>query len=152
MALEGVLAGRDDDVELVQEQLDPVGSILYASLSRHNRVILATRQERRLVDHWCRINGLVAHQGVEPLGDSTVRRLRAAGFSPDLYIDANPERAATALKHGVPVMLFTRPLYSRAGHRPDIVTTGLQKPWAQVVAESQAQRAARALPVHGDDE
>lgn len=150
MALEGVLAGREDDIDLAQEQLDPVGFVLYAGMSRHNRVILATRLERRLVDHWCRINGLATHQGVDPLDDRTIRRLRAAGFSPDLYIDAHPERAATALRNGVPTMLFTRPLYARAGHRPDMDTTSLQKPWNQIVKESRAQRAARAIPVPED--
>lgn len=152
MALEGVLVGRDDDIDLVQEQLDPVGFTLYAGLSRHNRVILATKQDRRMVDHWCRLNGLSTHQGIDPLDDHTVRRLRAAGFTPELYIDANPERAAAALRNGVQTMMFTRPLYSRVSHRPDMDTTALQKPWGQIVAESKAQRAARALPLPDEED
>lgn len=152
LALEGVLAGRDDDVDLAQTQLEPLGHTLYASLSKHNRLILATNLERRLVDHWCRINGLTTHQGVDRLDQRVVRRLRAAGFSPELYIDADGERTAAALRDGVPVMLYTRPLYARVGFRPDITTTGLQKNWGQIVAESTAQRAARALPAPADDD
>lgn len=149
ISLEGVLAGKDDDVELTQCQLDPVGHLLYASLAR-SRVVLATRQERRLVDHWCRLNGLNAHAAVTALDERTVLRLRGAGEVIDLYIDHDGDRAAAALKNGVPVMLFSRPLYARASHRPDLPP--LQRPWAEVVREAQAQRAARARVSVPDDD
>lgn len=140
MALEGVLAGRDDDIDLAQTQLDPVGHLLYASLGR-SRLLLATRLERRLVEHWCRINGLVVHDGIVPLDDRTVLRARGAGETVDLYIDHDGDRAAASLRNGCATMLFSRPLYARASHRPDLPQ--LKRPWAQVVRESQAQRAAR---------
>lgn len=151
MALEGVLAGRSDDIDLTQEQVDPMALVLYNGLSRFNKVLLATNYERPKVDHWCRIYGLTLHQGVDRLDERTVRRLRAAGFAPDLYIDHDGARVAAALREGVATMLHTRPLYARPGHRPDLVTTGLQKNWGQIVAESQAQRSARALPQLDDE-
>lgn len=149
IALEGVLAGKDDDIELTQTQLDPVGHLLYASLGR-SRLVLATKQERRFVDHWCRLNGLSAHAMITMLDDHTVQRLRGAGEVIDLYIDHDGDRAAAALKNGVPVMLFSRPLYARASHRPDLPP--LQRPWAEVVREAQTQRAARARPIVGVDD
>ncbi len=148
MVLEGILAGRDDDVELTQTQLDPLGHLLYASLSR-SRVVLATKLDRRFVEHWCRLNNLATHASITSLDDRTVLRLRAAGEAVDLYIDHDGERAATALRNGVPTMLFTRPLYARAGHRPDLAQ--LQRPWAEIVQESQAQRAAMAAARADDD-
>lgn len=147
MALEGVLAGRDDDVDLAQTQLDPVGHLLYASFAR-SRLLLATVLERRLVDHWCRINGLTTHQQLIRLDERTILSARGAGETVDLYIDHNGDRAAAALRNGVAAMVFTRPLYARASHRPDLPQ--LRRPWDQVVRESQAQRAARK-PVLSDD-
>lgn len=149
MALEGVLAGRDDDIELSQAQLEPAGHLLYASLAR-TRLVLATRQERRLVDHWCRLNGLQSHASIVFLDDRTIQRARGAGEVIDLYIDHDGARTASALRNGVPILLFSRPLYARASHRPDLPQ--LQRPWAEVVAESQAQREARArVTVPADD-
>lgn len=150
LALEGVLAGDDDDVELSQASLNPVGGLLYNSFGRTSRLVLATNLERRLVDHWCRINGLSLHAAIERLDDRTVRRLRAAGEVLDLYIDSNEERTAQALRSGVPTLFLAKPLYARAGHRPDLGTPPL-RPWRQIVAEAGAQRAARALPVPEDD-
>ena len=74
-----------------------------------------------------------------------MRRLRAAGETPTLFIDANPYRAAAALRDGVATMLFARPLYARQSHRPDLGQPSRQ--WAEIIAESQAQRAARQRPV-----
>lgn len=142
IALEGVLAGQDDDAELSTTQINPVGQLLYASLARVSRLVLATNLERRFVDHWCRIQGLSAHQGLSLLDDKTIQRARAAGEVIDLYIDHSGDRCAAALRHGVPVLVFSRPLYARAGHRPDLPQ--LKRPWADVVRESQAQRAARS--------
>lgn len=149
MALEGVLAGKDDDIELTQTQLDPVGHLLYASLAR-SRLVLATKQERRLVDHWCRLNGLQSHSGITFLDDRTIMRARSAGEVVDLYIDHDGDRAAAALRNGVTTIVFSRPLYARAGHRPDLPQ--LRRPWAEVVRESQAQREARARVSVPDDD
>lgn len=149
LALEGVLAGKDDDVVLTQTQLESTGHVLYACMARAGRLVLATNLDRRLVDHWCSINGLTGHSAITALDDRVVRRLRAAGEAPTLYIDANPERAAAALRDGVATMLFAQPLYARQSHRPDLGQPSRQ--WATIVAESQAQRAARARPVLQDD-
>lgn len=153
MALEGVLAGRDDDVELAEVGLEDTGRLLYASLARAGRLVLATRIDRRLVDHWCRLHGLSAHQGFTGLDDRTVSRMRAAGEVVDLYIDADGDRAAAALRHGVPTMLFTRPLYARAGHRPDLARSLTKpRPWATVVAEARAQQSARTIPITQEED
>lgn len=147
LVLEGILAGRDDDVDLTQAQLDPVGHLMYASFGR-SRLLLATALDRRFVDHWCRLNGLTVHSAVWALDERIITRMRAAGETPELYIDHHGERAAAALRNGVQTMLFTRPLYARAGHRPDLAQ--LQRPWAEMVRESQAQRAARGRVVMDD--
>ena len=150
IALEGVLAGKDDDVNLAQSQLEPTGHVLYACMAKAGRLVLASNIDRRLVDHWCAINGLTGHAAFTSLDDRIVRRLRAAGEAPTLYIDANPDRAAAALRDGVATMLFARPLYARQSHRPDLGQPSRQ--WAQIVAESQAQRAARNTPVLSPDD
>jgi hypothetical protein len=145
LPLEGVLAGRDDDIDLTTEGLNPLGHALYLGLARVSRLVLATKLDRRFVDHWCRVHFIAAHQAVTPLDSKLVQRLRAAGENLELYVDHDAERAANVLQQGVPTMLFTRPLYARAGHRPDLPQ--LQKPWAAIVAESRAQHVARAQPV-----
>lgn len=150
LTLEGVLGGKDDDVDLTTTSLDPLGHALYIGLSKVSRLVIASAVERRFVEHWLRLNYLSSHQAVTALDDRLVARLRAGGENVELVIDANAERAAASLRNGVPTMLFTRPLYARAGHRPDLPQ--LQRPWAEVVAESQRQRAARALPVPSDDD
>jgi hypothetical protein len=61
---------------------------------------------------------------------------------------AYPERAAAALREGVPTMLYSRPRYARASHRPDLPQ--LRRPWAELVAESKAQETARRRPVLED--
>jgi len=149
MALEGVLCGRHDEpVDLVTEQPVPAALALFHGLQRTGKIVLASSQERRLVEHWCRNNGISGYASVVPLNERSVTSLRANGEDVGLYIDADPERAAGALRHGVPTLLFTRPLYARAGHRPDLPQ--LQRPWASVVAEAKAQRSARGAHVPAD--
>lgn len=148
IALEGVLCGKDDHAQLTQEPLQPLAHLLYASFARTSRLVLATNNDRLLVEHWCRQFGLGSHQSLTPLDERTVLRLRAGGDNVELYIDSNADRAAAAVRNGVATMLFQAPLFARAGHRPDIVQR--TKPWAQVVEESRAQRAARP-PVSVDD-
>ncbi len=115
---------------------------LYAALSLLGKLVVATGLEPRLVRHWCRLNGLTKHTTLVPLTERTVTALRAHGEVVTLYVDSDPERTAAALRNGVPTLLYTRPLYARASHRPDLPQ--LQRPWAEVVAESRAQRTARA--------
>lgn len=150
IALEGVLAGRpDEDVDLLHSQLEPTGALLYGSLARAGKLVLATNQPRRLVDHWCRTNGVHGYSSVVPLNERAVIALRAGGENVTLYIDADPARAAAALRNGVPTLLFSRPLYARASHRPDLPQ--LKRPWAELVAESKAQRSARSVSVPDDE-
>ena len=150
MVIEGVLAGRDDDVELSQSLCEPLGQSLYVAFARSARLILLTALERRLADHWLRMNSLQQHAGIYPLDERAIRRLRAAGETPDLYVDHFSERVAEAVREGVPTMLFVRPLYARAGfQRTDL--PGLQRPWAAVVGEQAAQREQRARPVFDPD-
>lgn len=148
IALEGVLAVGGDDMDLVNAQVDDAGRLLYATFAARARLLLATRQERRLVDHWCRLQGMTHHQGLVALDDRVVGRLRAAGEVLDLYIDADGDRAAAALRHGVPTLLFSRPLFARMGHRPDLARTLTKpRPWATLVAEARAQREAKTIPL-----
>lgn len=152
IALEGVLAGRPEElVDLTQTPLEATGFGLYVALGTTSKLVLATNLDRRLVAHWCRVNGLTAHSTTISLDERAVIQLRANGENVGLYVDSDAERAATALRNGVPTLLFTRPLFARAGFRPDLPQ--LQKPWAQLVAESKAQRAARVSPLAtaGDD-
>lgn len=143
LALEGVLAGRDDDVDLASTMLDPVGSLLYSGLAASSRLILATSLDRRMVAHWCRTVGLAAHLDTTALDTKVVGRLRAGGDNPILYIDSNPERVAAAMRDGVPSMLFSRPLFARAGHRPDLVGERLPRPWSEITHEASTQQAVR---------
>lgn len=147
MVLEGVLAGRDDEAELTQTQLDPTGHLMYASFSR-SRLLLATRQDRRFVDHWCRLNLLNQHAGIVMLDDKLIQRMRASGDTPDLYIDHDGQRCGAAIRAGVNSLLFTRPVMVRAGAKPTSLPP-LQRTWAQAVRESQA---SRQRPVLDDDE
>lgn len=150
IALEGVLAIGDD---LINAQVDDAAKLVYATFAARSRLLLATTMERRLVEHWCRLQGMTHHQGLTALDERVVGRLRAAGEVVDLYIDSDGDRAAAALRHGVPTMLFSRPLYARASHRPDLARTLTKpRPWAQVVAESRAQREARTIPLGGEDD
>lgn len=150
IALEGVLARGED---IVTAQVDDAAKILYATFAASSRLLLATGYERRLVDHWCRLQGMTHHQGLTGLDERVVGRLRAAGEVVDLYIDADGDRAAAALRHGVPTMLFSRPLFARAGHRPDLARTLTKpKPWAQLVAETRAQSQAKTITVTEEDE
>jgi len=145
MAVEGVLAGRDDDVELNATGIDHDALRLYAGLASTGRLVLATKLDPRLVDHWCRINGLGKHQHIVPLDSRTVTRARSSGDDLTLYIDHDGDRVAAALQQGVPTLLFSKPLYARQGHRPDLPQ--LRRPFAAVLSEARAQREARALPV-----
>lgn len=149
LVLEGVLAGRDDEVELTQSQLDPVGHLLYASFGR-SRLLLATRLDRRFVDHWCRLNMLNQHAGIVPLDDKLIQRMMASGDKPELYIDHDGQRCAVAIRSGVNSLLFTRPLYATVTPGASSLP-GLQRPWADAVRESQAQRAKRRVPVPDDE-
>jgi hypothetical protein len=150
MVLEGVIAGRDDDIELSQAMCDPMGQALYLALARVGRVVLCTKQNRSLVDHWCSVNGMRNHAAVYPLDAQIIRRMRAAGETPDLYIDWHSERAAQAVKDGVQTMLYVKPMFARAGfQRSDL--PGLQRPFAAIIAEQAAQREARSRPIVDDD-
>lgn len=144
MALEGVLAGQDSDVDLLRSPLHGDALQLYAAFAQLGKLVVATNLEQRLVRHWCRLNGLTRHTTLVPLSERTVTSLRAHGEVVSLYVDNDPERTAAALRNGVPTLLYARPLYARAGHRPDLVRRHQAKPWAELVAESQAQRTARA--------
>lgn len=121
---------------------------LYAALQYAGKVVLASNEPRALVEHWCRINGVRGYATVVLLSERSITSLRANGEDVGLYIDADPERAANALRSGVPTMLFSKPLYARASHRPDLPQ--LQRPWAAMVAESKSQRIARDAPVLRD--
>lgn len=143
IALEGVLAGRDDDVDLTRTMLDPVGRALYNGLANSSRLILATAIPRRLVTHWCRTVGLAAHLDVTALDEGVVGRLRTGGDNPTLYIDTSQDRCAAAIRDGVPALLYTRPLFARASHRPDLVGARLPRPWGEITNEEQSQRKAR---------
>lgn len=150
LVVEGVLAGRDDDADLAREAPDDLAQHLYSSMSRVGRLVLASRVDRRLVEHWCRVHGFTAHGGVTALSSRTVTALRAQGEDVALYVDHDGERAAAVLKSGVPTMLFAKPLYARAAHRPSGMPQ-LARPFAAVLAEARLQRADRALPVLEDD-
>lgn len=145
LALEGVLAGRyDEPVDLTQSTLELSGATLYGALATTSKVVLATNLDRRLVAHWCRSNGLTQHTTTVALDGRTVTALRAGGENVVLYVDADPERVAAALRAGVVTMLYARPLYARGtvpSHSQSI------RPWAELVAESRAQRAARVSPL-----
>lgn len=143
LCLEGVLAGTDDTVNLAQTMLDPTGALLYTGLAQSSRLILATALDRRMVGHWCRTVGLTAHMDTCGLDTKTIGRLRSGGDNPTLYIDANQERVAAALQDGVASMLFTRSLFARASHRPDLVGSRLPRPWNQIQNEFRAQEVAR---------
>lgn len=150
LVVEGVLAGKSDDIDLSQTQADPAVLQLYAGLARAGRLLLASTQERRLLDHWCRLNGLTAHQGVTALDERTIIRLRAAGEDVALYVDHDGQRAAIALRNGVHAMLYTKPSFARASHNPTVAQ--LRRPFSEVLAEAQGQREARAQPVVGVDD
>jgi hypothetical protein len=143
VALEGVLAGRDDAVNLSQTALDPTGGMMYAGLAASTRLVVATAVDRRLAQHWCRVQGLTAHIDLTALDERIISRMRASGDSPMLYVDANPDRVAAALRDGVPAMLFSRPMFARAEHRADLTGDRLPKEWAEITAEHQAQQSAR---------
>jgi hypothetical protein len=143
VALEGVLAGRDDAVNLSQTALDPTGGMMYAGLAASTRLVVATAVDRRLAQHWCRIQGLTGHMDLTALDERTIKRMRASGDNPRLYIDANPDRVAAALRDGVPALLFSRPMFARADHRADLSGERLPKEWAEVTREQKAQQRAR---------
>lgn len=146
LVVEGVLAGRDDDVELAQTPPETAALQLYgAMLAMAGRLVLASNLDRRLLQHWLRAAGMSGYASIVPLGESTVTKLRSTGENVSLYVDHDGERTAYALRSGVPTLLYARPLYARAGHRPDLPQ--LRRPWAEVIAESRAQREARKAPV-----
>lgn len=143
LCLEGVLAGTNDTINLAQTMLDPTGLLLYTGLAQSSRLILATALDRRMVAHWCRSVGLTAHMDTCGLDTKVIGRLRSGGDNPTLYIDANQERVAAALQDGVTALLFTRSLFARASHRPDLVGSRLPRPWHQIQNEYRAQEVAR---------
>ena len=143
IALEGVLAGRDDRVNLAQTMLDPTGAMLYTGLASSTRLILATAVDRRMAQHWCRTQGLTGHMDLTALNSGTIGRMRASGDNPLIYIDADPERVAAALRDGVPSLLFTRPMFARAAHRPDLAGERLPREWEKITGEKQRQSIAR---------
>lgn len=151
MTLEGILAGRDDDVRLQSALVEPLGRAMYTSFASVARVVLLTKSDRRLADHWLASNGMTQHAAVYPLTDHAVPRLRASGETPDLYLDHHPERAAHALKDGCNTMLLAKPLISRSGfQRSDL--PGLQRPFAAIMAEQGVQQEVRSRPVWDEDE
>lgn len=151
MTLEGVLAGRDDDIQLAQAMCEPLGKSLFVALATTARMVLLTNQDRRLAEHWLAHNGCTQYSALLPLTDGIVRRLRAGGETPDLYIDWSPSRCAQAVKDGVVTMLHARPLYARSGFQRTGLP-GLQRPFAQVERELAAQKDQRSRPVYDEDE
>jgi hypothetical protein len=154
MVLEGVLVGIDDRADLRREAPDVLGQSIYRSLSAGGRLVLATRTDRRVVEHWLRLYNLGAHGGVETLSATLVDRLRASGEDPTLYVDHDGERAAGWMAQGVAVAVVARPLYARLQHRPDISGGDghVPRPWTAIAAEQRSQNALRERPVLDLDE
>lgn len=152
LVVEGVLVDAHSVSELAQAHAaSPAGVTLLTGLAKQNRVLLATRLERRLVTHWCRRALLDVHDGIVPLDDQDpVGKLRGMGETIDLWVDSDPDRAAAVLREGVTTLLFAKPVYARSAHRPDLPQ--LRRPWTAMVGERDAQQSARRLPVHDDVE
>ena len=119
---------------------------LYHALCASTRVVVCLDGPRHEAEQWLRNHGLTAHADVIDTSmafagtDLRERQLaveRARG-GVDMLVEADPERAASALQKGITTMLFLPPNYIRPEFRPDL--TRKIKPWATIAAELDAQK------------
>ena len=139
IVVEGVLAntGRTDSVA----DASPIrqGIALYHALRAHGEVVLHTEDDLDKVRTWLRIH-LPNEEPVlfdGPKLDVT-RRVRLRNFDLLFYVDSSPSTCATAMRRGVPTLLFAVPEYTRPEFRPDAPQR--QPEWAELVGEINSQR------------
>lgn len=124
----------------------PEGISLYAMLCQGYRVSLCLDSPLREVEHWLRVNGLDRHDhvidsSVEYAGvDLRDRQIEIERISSrvEMVLDPSPERVASAMRKGIPALLFTHPRYARPEFRPDL--TRKIRPWEVIAAEIDAQK------------
>lgn len=124
----------------------PEGISLYAMLCQGYRVSLCLDGPLREAEHWLRVNGLDRHDhvldsSVEYAGvDLRDRQMEIERISSriDMVLDPSPERVASAMRKGIPALLFMHPRYTRPEFRPDL--TRKIRPWATIAAEIDAQK------------
>jgi hypothetical protein len=144
VSLDGVLCGPTGD--LVQK-----GLIVYRAMKAMGRVVLVTEMSRQRAEGWLLINNVIDYDDllsdsveIDPKDDLRDRQLEvAANRGPiSLYVEADPQRAATALARGLTTLLFVESEYSHYAFRPDASKT--VRPWDEVVAERTRQQALKA--------
>lgn len=149
ITIDGVLAEQDDEPSFAASKFLPEGVLLYRALSSVVQIALVSLQpesEKPKVDYWLKAHGLEQHVRViyDPAPNDLERGLemvvgevRRSGAL-EVAVEANPERAARLVHHGVATLVFGRPAYTRGEFKPG--TTRVARPWESVIEELDAQR------------
>ena len=154
IALDGVLR-KPHDVEAQ----DFGASLLYQGLVQGFRVVVLGTDDVARDEQFMAVNGLGRYVKIEPVrqGDAPdesgrvraqIKRLRAEGFTFEFAVLADPDLAKDVYKMGIPVLLYLHPHYSAESFRPDY--PGGIRPWAELTAEVEYQRAAAAEQQRND--
>lgn len=130
------------------------GRRLYHGLASTYRIVLVTSSTDRLSSGgWLGMNGFSRHDHIV-YGDedvpatsewwvSVAKRLKLAyGYDTELFVVPDPHDAMQLIRHGFSVMLFVQAAYAIPEWRPDH-RQGV-RPWAELTAEVEVQRALRA--------
>lgn len=139
VALEGVLQRPDPhSFQASQPNLDGM-RVYWALQSRYKVFIVADHDDADAVEYWLRRYAGGGHAKVFTGGDR-IEQLTAARRlgNVTLSVEANEDQAARLLEHGVAVMLYARPVYTREEFRPDRAAE--VRPWAAVTEELDRQR------------
>jgi hypothetical protein len=146
LVIEGVLKAPHSEAFI------PAGVGIYKALTEvEHRLFLLTERLDHVLRDWLRTSYIPGYIGLAQIDaadllDGTLHRslgkLRATG-PVDLVIDADIRRSADAFRHGYTVMPMLAPAYLRPAWRPDY--DGTPKPWDELDAEVQRQRALRLV-------
>lgn len=135
---------------------DDAGRRLYHGLAGTYRIVLVALEADSAVQmsEWLGMEGFTKHDHiVYPMGWARgiripqwlniARSLKLGyGYDVDVIVVTDPADAKVLIENGYSTMLWTRAAYALPEWRPDH-KAGVQ-PWADLTAEIEAQRAARA--------
>lgn len=149
ITIDGVLADQGDESSFAASKFLPEGVLIYKALASITKIVLVSLQperEKTKVEYWLKAHGLQEHVRViyDPSPDDLERGLemvvgevRRSGAL-DVAIEADSQRAARLVHHGVPTLVFGRPAYTRGEFKPGTERTA--RPWQEVIEELDAQR------------
>ena len=153
VALEGVLSSDNTD------NPNRTGALLYYALKTNHRVAIFTGWDRKLAEHWLKVNGFI---GFDELIDNTydligeelskrqitVARSRQAV---EMVVTADPDLSAWVFEQGIPALLFAHPDTMGIGVRPDVKTASNKRTWGAIEDVITQRNIQRSLDASKED-